>query len=684
MICNNQRGQLLVEVLVAITVGGIFILGATTAIISVLKNNYETRSSQTLSSVALDLSNRVASLASSNWHDIYDLAHGSTTHYFVVSGATSSLAVQGEEGAMFDDIETGLVGRWGFDEATGTTAYDTSGGFDHGTLINNPSRTASSSCQVGSCLTFSNAADTYIDTGTTTGKLVSASAFSVSLWFNASQAMAAFQGLISKDQSSPYVFSIRRQGTGNNIEVTMSGDNLDTTLAPVAGIWYHLVLTMDSSGRKVYINGGNEGVPNASDAYAIPPPDNGDHLYIGLDYLPGNSRAFTGKIDDVRIYNRALSSFEVQQLYENASYQKYFYVENVERDGSGTIVASGGTDDPSTQKIISNVEWGEGRSASLVAYVTRNRNEVFEQSDWSGGDGQEGPITSVNDQYSSAQNISAGTSLILADNNAEGMLYSSTLDTQIEGGAAFNSLVWQGSKPSGTNVKFQIASSNSSSGGGGSATGTIDSIYKYAWNDYIGWIDFGYGPGSVEVQDSQLLGYAYNDDVGEISFDCATSPAGDVCAASNYKVSRATSTGDLSGWAWNDEIGWISFCGGESSADCPGTVSYKVNVNPTTGYFSGWAWNDYVGWISFDCGDVGLCGVSDYKVAVSGASGWRYLGPDGTSLTYYVPTSAGVSSQITLRYHNNHRYFRYKVILAPDSGNTTTPSVESISVNWSP
>ncbi len=43
-------------------------------------------------------------------------------------------------------------------------------------------------------------------------------------------------------------------------------------------------------------------------------------------------------------------------------------------------------------------------------------------------------------------------------------LTSSIFDTQVTQGAAYNSLLWQGTQPAGTNVKFQIATSNSPSG----------------------------------------------------------------------------------------------------------------------------------------------------------------------------------------------------------------------------
>ena len=45
-----------------------------------------------------------------------------------------------------------------------------------------------------------------------------------------------------------------------------------------------------------------------------------------------------------------------------------------------------------------------------------------------------------------------------------GYLESSVFDTRAEGGAALNSILWQGNQPGGTSVDFQIAVSNCANG----------------------------------------------------------------------------------------------------------------------------------------------------------------------------------------------------------------------------
>lgn len=265
---------------------------------------------------------------------------------------------------------------------------------------------------------------------------------------------------------------------------------------------------------------------------------------------------------------------------------------------------------------------------------------------------------------------------------------------------------------------------------------TSPSTSRWAWNDVIAWIDFYNNNNGANVLETNLQGYA-SSSMGEVALDCATSPKGDICDPYIWKVLN-DGAGRLFGWAWNDAVGWISFCGGQSSADCPGSVSYRVLVNGATGDFTGYAWNDAVGWISFNC--VGLpehCngGATQYKVAtiwaatsttgyldsstfdtgvsggaqinsvswqgsmpapadgsfvafqfaVSNSSGgsWNYQGPDGTANTYYMTYAANSPYIVSYTLHNNMRYFRYRITLVSNQPQTFSPRVDNVSVNWS-
>lgn len=70
--------------------------------------------------------------------------------------------------------------------------------------------------------------------------------------------------------------------------------------------------------------------------------------------------------------------------------------------------------------------------------------------------------------------------------------------------------------------------------------------------------------------------------------------------------------------------------------------------------------------------------------ATSTPASWTYRGPDGSNTTYYAPTSFDLPKQINLTYHNNHRFFRYKIFIFFKTGAIQSPRVDDVIINWSP
>ncbi|MCD6086123.1 hypothetical protein J7J37_01015, partial [bacterium] len=104
--------------------------------------------------------------------------------------------------------------------------------------------------------------------------------------------------------------------------------------------------------------------------------------------------------------------------------------------------------------------------------------------------------------------------------------------------------------------------------------GTIDSTYKYAWSENIGWLNFGTSGGNVHITDDELTGYVWNNHFGWINLQPANSGV------------KNDAEGNLSGYAWGEGVGWINFGG--------------VKINQS-GIFTGKAYGANTGWINFDC-----------------------------------------------------------------------------------
>jgi len=84
------------------------------------------------------------------------------------------------------------------------------------------------------------------------------------------------------------------------------------------GKWHHVAGTFDGTSVRLYVNGTQVGLgtPTALTInYNMP---DGNDLFIGNYFWPGNW-GFTGSIDELSIYNRALSASEIQTIYSAGS-----------------------------------------------------------------------------------------------------------------------------------------------------------------------------------------------------------------------------------------------------------------------------------------------------------------------------------------------------------------------------
>lgn len=108
---------------------------------------------------------------------------------------------------------------------------------------------------------------------------------------------------------------------------------------------------------------------------------------------------------------------------------------------------------------------------------------------------------------------------------------------------------------------------------------------------------------SLGVDEHVLRGYAWNDNLGFISFYC-NGPAGNkknegiACGTYDYAVkigADAAGTRPLTGYAWNESLGYINFsCSGglDGNGNACGPFNYGVTMNSATGDLSGYAFTE--------------------------------------------------------------------------------------------
>ena len=389
-VVGQRSGQSLAEVMVGLAIGAILIGAASFAITTALKTNLSAQRSQFAANLAQETTERARSYASADWQNIYGLTKGSSTPYYFVATSTQFLVVQGTEGIVENDIRNGLVGQWGFDEATGTLTYDSTGNKNSGTLTNNPTR-ATSTCKIGNCISF-DGVDDYISSSQAISFGVGS--FSVGLWMKAT-GTSAYNAIF--DEGSPVNSGISGYQlflSGGYLRYNMS-DGIGHWQELVVGgspdlrdnKWHHVVWTYDASNSRFYL----DSVLLDTDPWNYGTGNSAAQFLIAKSWVP----TFNGIFDDVRVYNRALSADEVKQLFNSNVYSRLFYVENACRttDASSTYsgvapCGGGSVDDPSSQKVTAVVSWGTGFGSGQVVLsdmLTRWKNAIFQQSDWSGG-----------------------------------------------------------------------------------------------------------------------------------------------------------------------------------------------------------------------------------------------------------------------------------------------------------
>ena len=201
-------------------------------------------------------------------------------------------------------LSSGLVGYWPLDG----NANDVSGNGNNGTLVGNPTFTSG---VVGSGAVSFNGTN-QITVPDSASLNFGTGSFTVSLWVNAQSAFSTQSAPIYKRHDSLTPGYGINFGYKNGF-ISDGSSTIQTSFSSniTQGTWQLLTLVVDrSAGTAItYVNGA---MANSKDISSVGSVSNSSSLQIGMgsNWLP-----FTGSVDDARIYNRALSSGEIESLY---------------------------------------------------------------------------------------------------------------------------------------------------------------------------------------------------------------------------------------------------------------------------------------------------------------------------------------------------------------------------------
>jgi parallel beta-helix repeat protein len=249
--------------------------------------------------------------------EIGRIPHGGGAHYF--KGTIDDVRIYDRtlSSLEIEHLSHRPFAYWKFNETSGTTAYDSIGNSD-GTLVNGPSWTSS---LIDGALEF-DANDDYVDCGSSFASITGSDTKSIMAWVKpySSSAGARLVTLYRLSDSSS-AFALKFSGSPATwsalyMKSSTSYEWLDSGVSVDVNEWTYVALVQDGTDVVIYVDGEAENsASNAAVPYLSNPPNAVVGAYMWWGHYPGG--VLDGVIDDVRIYERALSSETIWKLYRD-------------------------------------------------------------------------------------------------------------------------------------------------------------------------------------------------------------------------------------------------------------------------------------------------------------------------------------------------------------------------------
>jgi PKD repeat protein len=194
-----------------------------------------------------------------------------------------------------------FIASYSFDESSGTTVTDASGNGHNGTIVG---ATRTSAGRRGGALEF-NGTSSFVSVNPTPAMDLT-SGMTLSAWVKPT-ALGGWRPIILKSELSYVLHGSGSQSSAPNVGGTFASANLFGPVALPLNTWSHLAATYDGATLRLYVDGNL--VASRAQTGAIQPSSGA--LHIGAD--PVFNAFWAGAIDEVRIYDRALSDTEVKR-----------------------------------------------------------------------------------------------------------------------------------------------------------------------------------------------------------------------------------------------------------------------------------------------------------------------------------------------------------------------------------
>lgn len=236
-------------------------------------------------------------------------------------GSTQKIGAPNSTGSL----SSGLVGWWTMDGADTSinnlgviTLLDRSGNGGTAASLSAAAAPLKALGKIGQALTFDGSNDRAMAADNPALDIPGPG--TIASWFKLDPAgVGTFRAIATKgeqnndDTNNYHLLFLDNDALMCNVGNGSISDSHDTTFTVTDSNWHHIVCTWDGSAFRIYL----DGVFREQSPQTVTPAGNTDRLQIG-SWGPG-ADFLNGVIDDLRIYNRAITADEIKRLYKIGS-----------------------------------------------------------------------------------------------------------------------------------------------------------------------------------------------------------------------------------------------------------------------------------------------------------------------------------------------------------------------------
>jgi len=305
---NNNNTQPCDHLIYKSTIGGKWFLGGDhfDGIIDEVAVYNHTFSKKAIIDHYRDIKYIEQDLFGGSWFDIFEVKSGIE---WIENVTVENREVRMADNEIVPDLTTHAL--WHFNEGSGKNVEDRSSNKYNGNF--NPETWSSG--VYGTCLSLTSPSG-YVYFQHPNLGLFNANDFTIEAWVNGKSTGP----IITKYSGNDGQWWIGIVGSPDNYHFRYSTSSPDTSIESNSKIslnnWHHLAITRTNGNNyKMYINGNLDKTFTNNEQFTSTAD-----VYIGTSGLPEN---LNGKVDEVAIHNRALSSWEIKQrtlLYRNSSH----------------------------------------------------------------------------------------------------------------------------------------------------------------------------------------------------------------------------------------------------------------------------------------------------------------------------------------------------------------------------